>query len=110
MTREGMVIDDPAVAVTQARLEPRASHYVLTQLSDATPTQVQLEAGAEPMSLEAVGQEQVLAAGQDMGVQQITITVFGFNVLQEEPDRFLLRTIGYKIDRSLAITGYEVKG
>jgi len=51
-----------------------------------------------------------LDPGLDEGVQEITISVYGYSLDPQDEPKFLLRTIDYKVARSLAITGYEVSG
>jgi prepilin-type N-terminal cleavage/methylation domain-containing protein len=51
-----------------------------------------------------------LYAFEDMGVQEITVTVFGYGLGSEDPLKFLLQTTGYKVHRSVQITGYEITG
>ena len=51
-----------------------------------------------------------LGPGLDEGVQEITITIYGYSLDPEGEPKYLLSTTDYKVSRSLAITGYEVSG
>ena len=51
-----------------------------------------------------------LDPGLDKGMQEITITIYGYSLDPEGAPRSLLSTTSYKVSRSLAITGYEVSG
>jgi hypothetical protein len=42
------------------------------------------------------------------GIQQVTITVFGWRMDPNNDLKYILRTTNYKVDRSLQISGYEV--
>ena len=79
--------------VTYKLVEPPSS-YGIQVLADP----IHPETGAE------------LPPGMDMGVQKITVTIFGWRYYEEEAENLVLRTIDYKISRSLEIAGFKVEG